>query len=548
MGWARESVKTPEVTESPRKRIHKTQFFCASTTTTVTSLNLKAISQLKESGKEAHLRVKKTRKCYAGHVKRGQEWLAKHFHATMDPNELSAPEVTATEEDLYEDPMFAAMFDYIPNKTSNKALALFLTYKGFHQNLSQGTVQGIHAAFKNLWDSVDGHTYHGPWQFNNIRQRWEGNPVNSAEVMDITSSLKHKASSEGGDQKHSLPMLKDNMVHILAWSQKTSPKLDQALGWLHHILSGHSELSPIHVHAKKCFELVNLRWKNITIFDEAAVDHVLAKYLAGDELLLSDQQILFEIYLTNCKGWQKKVDKGMTKQDLHLLDIGEGALVGWRDTLICYLLDELHAYEGDYSNALAPIQQEIDQSLVGEAALVQPMSTKELRMVHSLLADMVNIAQSVHALMEIHVGGRDVNPSATAPILPWSRKQPTKPLTIVIPPHKSSGAPICAASTTGSWTMASGSSPHSQAQAVVQVATSDLNDIPTMGLYIPNVQTLTVDGWRDMVRHWVHSAPEPGLETPLKDWPKEWLTGANQHKFTMEHYNCSVIAKEFLNV
>ena len=154
MGWARESVKTPEVTESPRKRIHKTQFFCASTTTTVTSLNLKAISQLKESGKEAHLRVKKTRKCYAGHVKRGQEWLAKHFHATMDPNELSAPEVTATEEDLYEDPIFPAMFDCIPNKTSNKALALFLTYKGFHQNLSQETVEGIHAAFKILWDSV----------------------------------------------------------------------------------------------------------------------------------------------------------------------------------------------------------------------------------------------------------------------------------------------------------------------------------------------------------------------------------------------------------
>ena len=594
--------------------------------------------------------------------------------------------------------------------------------------------------------------------------------------MDITSSLKHKASSEGGDQKHSLPMLKDNMVHILAWSQKTSPKLDQALGWLHHVLSGHSELSLIHVHAKKwvlvkwhleqitfsaiawtlwtrevlqlfgdecallkclyyrCFELVNLRWKNITIFDEAAVDHVLAKYLAGDELLLSDQQILFEIYLTNCKGWQKKVDKSMTKQDLHcawaidlrtgnftnewtlatghqvitivstharhtchgrvplapcvvevaqvcplwectwtqwlhlfydgcqwcraplqatlpqygpemdqqgswrclhswlflnpllsswrcsipfyirpcwlVLDIGEGALVGWvgktggfKSSFFSSFLTLAVNSPGSRlitawhphllppwwvtCNALALIQQEINQSLVGEAALVQPMSTKELQMVHSLLAgdiwelwaDMVNIAQSVHALMEIHVGGRNVNPSATgecwgwhsdhtdvctdpitlAPILPWSRKQPTKPLMIVIPPHKSSGVPICAASTTGSWTMASGSSPHSQAQAVVQVwivtahtwahsATSDPNDIPTMGLYIPNVQTLTVDGWRDMVRHWVHSAPEPGLETPLKDWPKEWLTGANQHKFTMEHYNCLVIAKKFLNV
>ncbi|KAF9224772.1 hypothetical protein BS17DRAFT_636100, partial [Gyrodon lividus] len=45
---------------------------------------------------------------------------------------------------------------------------------------------------------------------------------------------------------------------------------------------------------------------------------------------------------------------------------------GWAEqeqhnTLIRYLLDELYTYEADYSNTLAPIQQELDQSLVGEA-------------------------------------------------------------------------------------------------------------------------------------------------------------------------------------
>ncbi|KAF9226135.1 hypothetical protein BS17DRAFT_648292, partial [Gyrodon lividus] len=43
---------------------------------------------------------------------------------------------------------------------------------------------------------------------------------------------------------------------------------------------------------------------------------------------------------------------------------------GWakqeqRNTLICYLLDELYAYKADDSNALAPIQQELDQSVPG---------------------------------------------------------------------------------------------------------------------------------------------------------------------------------------
>ena len=66
----------------------------------------------------------------------------------------------------------------------------------------------------------------------------------------------------------------------------------------------------------RCFELVKLRRWDITVFDQAAVDRVLMKYLADDELLLSDQQVPFEIYLTNCKGWQRKVDKGLMEQDL----------------------------------------------------------------------------------------------------------------------------------------------------------------------------------------------------------------------------------------
>ena len=144
MGQVRESVKTPD---SPKKRTHKTQSVCASNAMTL----LKAISQLKESGKEAHLRVKKTRKCYAGHVKQGREWLEEHFLTKTDPDELLTPNV---DEDPYEDPKFPNVFDCIPNKISDKGLALFLTYKGFHQNLSQGTVEGICATFKDLWDNA----------------------------------------------------------------------------------------------------------------------------------------------------------------------------------------------------------------------------------------------------------------------------------------------------------------------------------------------------------------------------------------------------------
>lgn len=110
-----------------------------------------------------------------------------------------------------------------------------------------------------------------------------------------------------------------------------------------------------------------------------------------------------------------------------------------RNTLIRYLLDELYAYEADYSDALAPIQQETDQSLAGEAALVQPMSTEELQMVHSsvtgdireLQADMGIIANSVHTLIEIVGASGSTNGSTSKCCirLPTSESPMCAPLT-----------------------------------------------------------------------------------------------------------------------
>ena len=53
-----------------------------------------------------------------------------------------------------------------------------------------------------------------------------------------------------------------------------------------------------------------------------------------------------------------------------------------------YLLDELHCYENDYSDALGPTPREADVSFAGEAALIRPALTEALRMAHaSLTAD-----------------------------------------------------------------------------------------------------------------------------------------------------------------
>jgi hypothetical protein len=64
-----------------------------------------------------------------------------------------------------------------------------------------------------------------------------------------------------------------------------------------------------------------------------------------------------------------------------------------RDTLIRYLLDELHLSEEDHSDALCPIQRKAGVSLLGEHALIKPASTEELQLVQTSLSSDIRMVQ-----------------------------------------------------------------------------------------------------------------------------------------------------------
>jgi len=83
----------------------------------------------------------------------------------------------------------------------------------------------------------DGGNFRGKWHFDEARQRWEGNPADSAEVYDVMASVKHKASAEGGDRTHSMAMTKDFMDRLLRWHQASCP-LDIALQAVQLVMSG----------------------------------------------------------------------------------------------------------------------------------------------------------------------------------------------------------------------------------------------------------------------------------------------------------------------
>ncbi|KIK32078.1 hypothetical protein CY34DRAFT_760908 [Suillus luteus UH-Slu-Lm8-n1] len=590
------------------------------------------------------------------------------------------------DSDVYDDPAFKDAFDRIPNRCSDKALALYMSLKGFHENLSKTTVESIRSAFKKLWELSDGDTYRGKWHFNEARLRWEGNPADSADIFDVLSSIKHKASAEGGDRTHSMAMTKDYMDRTLHWHQASCP-LEIALYLdVRTQLTRHLEQVAFASNGwtlwTRCFELIKLQRKDISL-DGTILDGVLKSYLAGEALMLHERASYFEIFLSNRKGWQKKVDKGKWEADLRSnhykiyprpnmpacdsffwtlvwikwLELfhytrtlqpndfifpamstngvmhpgqpishdavqkwinestaGAGILGnfsthcfrrggaqylfmfapvgqrwtlakfrwwgGWaegehRDTLVRYLLDELHTYEADYSDALAPISRGANASLAGEYALARPASTEELRMVHESVTTDVNslrneirsVNNSLHSLTSVVV--QAASSTSTTPSLQHldsscftdissesASRTPTPSGPVVgvhaaapqLPPAGPVINPIPIPPSIYTAVL-----PQQQPPAMLSIRLTS-QKLPTAGLVIPRVPVTRVNGtsspknksWKEIVEHWLVGDRDRGLTTPLKDWPKKWYQGANR-RFASKYHQRATIALEFIN-
>ncbi|KAI5982051.1 hypothetical protein EDD15DRAFT_2181820 [Pisolithus albus] len=265
--------------------------------------SLHVVHQIKEAGKQTHLRAAKTRETYSRHVRQARSWLQGHFPLEGAPQILAH---TEHESEIYSDPGFKNAFERVPNQCSDKALALYLSWRGFQENCSQSTVDGVRAAFKMLWDESDGATFRGTWHHNDARHRWEGNPVLSAEVNDVVASIRHKVSSDGAERTHSGAMKKEYMDRILTWSASQCP-LDVPF---------HKSMKLTitrHLQHLACGATAFTLWTRSIIIDE-----VFMKYLQGGErsLTINDLNVYFEIHLKNRKGWQRKLDKGMREVDL----------------------------------------------------------------------------------------------------------------------------------------------------------------------------------------------------------------------------------------
>jgi hypothetical protein len=196
------------------------------------------------------------------------------------------------------------------------------------------------------------------------------------------------------------------------------------------------------------------------------------------------------------------------------------------NTLILYLLDELHYYEEGHANALRPIQQALDQSLLGEHRDSDPVTLGEMR----------GMMQGMESTMESFV--KDHADSHPLP----------DPFGLLAGPsrlgehhgprvHPSRGQ-------FRSYQVAGSAANRVRQSEAGQLLVSDF----PKGLSIPTrLDVLEGDRWFQYVTDWKQADPGRGLEIALKDWDESWVTGRKRVRLAASRNNRRTIAEEYIH-
>ncbi|KIM55549.1 hypothetical protein SCLCIDRAFT_30264 [Scleroderma citrinum Foug A] len=303
---------------------------------------------------------------------------------------------------------------------------------------------------------------------------------------------------------------------------------------------------------------------------------------------------------------QKLLDEALAgakitgKFSMHCFRRSEGEQ---NNTLMWYLLDELHSYEEDYSDALAPTLREASALFAGEAALVRPASMEALHMAHVALTSDVAalhktvvqvsasqdaLAQDMRLIREALVPGsrtlaspQDMNvhhhpsiqttlqPSliptvapSQPPVMHWQPAiQPHAGTQLSHPVRGVRASELSPSSPTGNMSIPSPVPATHSNMAVYPLLPSLIGAQRTSralpaGLTIPHIPVLHPNGlktppsesWRDIVWHWMVGEPRLRLFVTLKDWLHHYYNGQYGRQFNTLYRHRSIVATEFLNV
>ena len=81
--------------------------------------------------------------------------MASHFADPVNGTmEFGCSSTEPDEDGIYNEPDFKCALDGVPTRYSDKALALWISYKCFYENLGLSTCDGVYSAFKRHWEEL----------------------------------------------------------------------------------------------------------------------------------------------------------------------------------------------------------------------------------------------------------------------------------------------------------------------------------------------------------------------------------------------------------
>ncbi|KAF8904708.1 hypothetical protein CPB84DRAFT_1677144 [Gymnopilus junonius] len=302
---------------------------------------LKALKEVCQAQVAKYKTIKNTKDAYNGYIGRGRKFLEGLIvqRKANGEGEVCMDGIQTAE--------LEKALDGLPNRHSAQVLELFLIQKCFVEDRGVSTADGIHGAFCELWDSMDGNRYAGAYECNEETGEVRGCPARAQCVLDVVKSVKIWAKADGSSatRNHADAMTLEEIQKLMRWSMSVCPdeKLTEdpkgitdtadLVFRLEHGLM-HAFMSSAFTLWTRCFELLSLQAQ------DARTDCCgLAPYYAPH----------FKIYLNHRKGWQQ--EKGYEGRresnvyDIYQQDIDEIDMYThfnrWRNLLEGYLGEKL---------------------------------------------------------------------------------------------------------------------------------------------------------------------------------------------------------------
>ncbi|KAF9504512.1 hypothetical protein BS47DRAFT_1368735 [Hydnum rufescens UP504] len=261
-----------------------------------------------------HLKAPKTRQTYNAQLNRGRKWLIQqveaHASARAAPSPHEPPVVLDDEwiQNPFLHPKAHTALD-TPEACTPALLAQYITHQCVTEHLSESTASAIHAAFKLAFMEIPGGKYTGPWRSPQSSapegSECSGNPCDDLLVRNVMKSIRNRDWVEGAQHQHSCAMKLQDLRTIWEISMKHCPGnvVDRALGggladleeralvFKHLLWRAFSSLA--WTLWTQNFETTNFHFSDLNYDhqEDHGVPHV-------------------QITLSNCKGWQKRAQKG----------------------------------------------------------------------------------------------------------------------------------------------------------------------------------------------------------------------------------------------